>query len=115
MMEEEKATKRFCYGRRQSGIRGAMFSLVVFFAVILLFCAGIDGTSEKAKREQKENLENAVWRCITQYYAIEGRYPESLEMLKKQYGLQYDSEQFFVDYQVFGANLMPDVTVLERT
>ncbi len=35
--------------------------------------------------------------------------------LKEEYGLQTDYEEFFVDYQVFGANLMPDVTVLERT
>lgn len=107
--------KRFYYGRQRSGIQGAMISLVVFFVVVLLFCAGIDGASGKAKEEQKANLEDAVWRSITQYYAIEGRYPESLEALKEQYGLQYDSELFFVDYQVFGANLMPDVTVIERT
>lgn len=107
--------KRFYYGRRQKGIRGAMISLVVFFAVLLLFCAGLDAASGKAKREQKTSLEDAVWRSITQYYAIEGRYPESLETLREEYGLQYDSEEFFVDYQVFGANLMPDVTVLERT
>lgn len=107
--------KRFYYGRRQRGIQGAMISLIVFFVVILLFCAGIDSTFGKAKKEQKANLEAAVWRNITQYYAIEGRYPESLETLKEQYGLQYDSEQFFIDYQVFGANLMPDVTVLEAS
>lgn len=107
--------KRFYYGRQQKSIKGAMISLVIFFAVVLLFCAGIDGASRKAKREQKTGLEDAVWRSITQYYAIEGRYPESLEVLREQYGLQYDPEEFFVDYQVFGANLIPDVMVLERT
>lgn len=106
--------KRFYYGRQPKGIQGAMISFAVFLAILLVFCAGIDGASGKAKREQKANLEDAVWRSVTQYYAIEGRYPESLEILKDQYGLQYDSEHFFVDYQVFGANLMPDVTVLER-
>lgn len=107
--------KRFYYGRTQTGIRGAMVSLVIFFVVLLLFLAGLDGASEKAKREQKASLETSVWRSITQYYAIEGRYPESLEALKEEYGLQYDSEEFFVDYQVYGANLVPDVTILERT
>lgn len=107
--------KRFYYGREQKGMRGVMISVVVFFVIVLLFCAGIDGASQKARREQKSSLEDAVWRSITQYYAIEGRYPESLETLKEEYGLQYDSEEFFVDYQVFGANLIPDVTVLDRT
>ena len=107
--------KRFYYGRQHKGMRGAMISFSVFFVVVMLFCAGIDSASQKAKREQKAGLENAVWRSITQYYAIEGRYPESLEVLKTEYGLQYDSEEFFVDYQVYGANLMPDVMILERT
>lgn len=107
--------KRFYHGKKQNRARGAMVSFVVFFAVVLLFSAGIDGASQKARREQKNSLEDAIWRNITQYYAIEGKYPESLEVLRQEYGLQYDSEEFFVDYQVFGANLMPDVTVLERT
>ncbi len=107
--------KRFYYGRTQTGIRGAMASLIVFFVVLLLFLAGLDSASDKAKREQRASLETSVWRSITQYYAIEGRYPESLDVLKEEYGLQTDYEEFFVDYQVFGANLMPDVTVLERT
>ena len=107
--------KRFYYGRQHKGMRGAMISFIVFFVVVMLFCAGIDSASQKAKREQKAGLENAVWRSITQYYAIEGRYPEILEVLKTEYGLQYDSEEFFVDYQVYGANLMPDVMIPERT
>ena len=32
----------------------------------------------------------------------------------EQYGFSYDKEQFFVDYQLLGANIMPDVTVIER-
>lgn len=107
--------KRFYYGRERKGVSGAAVSLILFFAAVLLFCAGIDGASGKARREQRDSLETSVWRNITQYYAIEGRYPENLEVLKEEYGLQYDSEEFFVDYQVYGANLKPDVTVLPRT
>lgn len=106
--------KRFYYGKTQRGTKGACVSLVVFLAVALLFCAGIDEASQKARREEKASLEKAVWRSITQYYAIEGKYPANLDALKGEYGLQYDSEEFFVDYQTFGANLMPDVTVLDR-
>ncbi len=106
--------KRFYNGREQKRVSGAMFSLIIFLVVILLFCAGIDSASQKARREQKNSLEDAIWRSITQYYAIEGRYPESLEILREEYGLQIDYDEFFVDYQVFGANLIPDVTILDR-
>lgn len=107
--------KRFYYGRRHNSMRESMISPILFFVVLLLFCAGIDSASQKTIREQKASLQSAVWRSVTQYYATEGRYPESLEILKEKYGLQYDSDEFFVDYQVFGANLMPDVMVLDRT
>ena len=58
--------KRFYYGRQHKGMRGAMISFIVFFVVVMLFCAGIDSASQKAKREQKAGLENAVWRSIPQ-------------------------------------------------
>ena len=47
-----------------------------------------------------------------QCYAIEGRYPPSLEYMEEHYGLVYDKDIFFVDYQPIGSNLYPDVTVI---
>lgn len=47
-------------------------------------------------------------------YAIDGEYPQSLEELAARYGLTYDTSRFFVDYRVNGANLYPDVTIIER-
>lgn len=49
-----------------------------------------------------------------QCYVLEGHYPDSLSYLEEQYGFSYDKEHFFVDYQLLGANIMPDVTVIER-
>ncbi|WP_318583936.1 hypothetical protein [[Clostridium] scindens] len=53
-------------------------------------------------------------RSITQCYAVEGNYPESLDYLKKSYGLHYDEDKFFVDYQPLGSNIMPDVTIIKK-
>ena len=47
-------------------------------------------------------------------YAIEGSYPESLQYLKDNYGLTYDEEKYFIDYQVLGSNILPDVTIIDR-
>lgn len=107
-------TNRFYRGKRTLPFAGIGISFVLFLAVTGIFSRGLDTLSGEAQKQRKVSLENAVWRGITQCYAIEGRYPESLEYLQKEYGLQYDSEEFLVDYQVTGANLMPDVTVIER-
>ena len=45
---------------------------------------------------------------------MEGSYPESLQYLKEHYGLTYDDDKFFVDYQTLGSNIMPDVTIIDR-
>ena len=58
--------------------------------------------------------QNALWRGVTQYYALEGHYPETLDDLTENCGIQYDKKQFFIDYQIAGANILPDITVIER-
>ena len=63
---------------------------------------------------EKEILQNAIDRSITQCYALEGIYPDSLEYLEEEYGLTYNKEHFFVDYQYIGSNLRPDITIIER-
>ena len=59
-------------------------------------------------------LENALDRSITQCYALEGSYPPSLSYLVENYGLTYNSEQYFIDYQYIGSNLRPDTMIIER-
>lgn len=104
----------FYHGKRRFHLVGILLSMGIVLAGVGAFSYGMDALSEKTRSEQKKSLEQAVWRSITQCYAIEGRYPENLEYLQEEYSLQYDSEQFFVDYQVTGANMLPDVTVIER-
>ncbi len=63
---------------------------------------------------ERELLEQALERSISQCYALEGSYPVSLEYLMEHYGLTYNEEHFFVDYRYIGGNLWPDVTIIER-
>ena len=51
---------------------------------------------------------------ICHCYSVEGVYPESLEYLKENYGLTYNEDLFYVDYRTTGANLIPDVTIIEK-
>lgn len=62
----------------------------------------------------REVLEKALNRSISQCYALEGMYPPSLDYLIDNYGLTYDSEHYFIDYRFIGSNLRPDVTIIER-
>lgn len=90
-----------------------LLSVSVFTVIFLCFYLGIQSLSADTDRRQRDSLEEALNRSITYCYAVEGAYPESLEYLTKHYGLIYDHDRFFVDYRVSGANLYPDVTILE--
>ena len=48
------------------------------------------------------------------YYVLVGHYPESLNVLEKEYGLIYNKKIFFVDYQVLGENIAPDIVVIRK-
>ena len=37
-----------------------------------------------------------------------------LSYMEEHYGLTYDKDLFFVDYQPIGSNIRPDVTVISR-
>jgi len=88
--------------------------LLGFILLFIVFIKGIASVSETTIDKQKESLTTALNRSITQCYAVEGTYPPSLEYIEDHYGLTYDHDKFFVDYQVYGANMYPTVTVLTK-
>lgn len=105
---------RFYRGKQTHSLKRLFLSVILFCIVCISFYFGVDSVFSHTKEEQKKSLEEAILRGCIQCYSIEGRYPESLEYLKKEYGIQYDSSDYFVDYQTTGANIMPDITVIEK-
>jgi hypothetical protein len=89
-------------------------SVVIFILIAFLFVQAVEYSGRSTIEKQQESLESAIARDIVQCYALEGRYPPSLEYMEDHYGLTYDRETFFVDYQPIAANLYPDFTVILR-
>lgn len=96
------------------------FSITAYLPVLLLvlalgvFVAFSDSFAETNIAYEKDLLQKALDRSITQCYALEGTYPNDLEYLEEHYGLTYNKDHFFVDYQYIGGNLRPDVTIIEK-
>lgn len=82
--------------------------------LLLVFLLALSSIEETAIDKQRESLETALTRDITHCYAVEGYYPPSLAYLEEHYGLTYDKELFFVDYQPVASNIRPNVTILLR-
>lgn len=95
-------------------MRNYIFSLVTFLVVLGIFIYGLGLLSQKSIAEGAETLERALVRSSVQCYAIEGRYPPSVQYLEDHYGIQIDSDKYVVFYEGFASNLMPDITVAVR-
>ena len=91
-----------------------ILSVVLFLLLFLCFTFGISRISHSTDENQVELLHLAISRGITHCYATQGHYPENLEYLKENYGITYDESKYFVDYQVLGKNIYPDVTIIEK-
>ena len=100
-------------GRRERRFPGTLLSAIVFLLLILWVIRGFASVSATAKDQGAAALETALRRSVVHCYATEGFYPPSLEYLEEHYGLTYDKDRYWIDYQPVGANLMPDMTVLE--
>ncbi|MCM1107001.1 MAG: hypothetical protein NC355_08655 [Blautia sp.] len=93
---------------------GRFFPLLLLLCVILAFAFGADSLQEANQSQERQLVERAVNRSITQCYALEGAYPPSLSYLHDNYGFTYNEKRFFIDYQYIGGNLRPNVTIIER-
>ena len=89
-------------------------SVAIFVLIAVFFVLAVEYSGRSTIEKQQESLEKAIARDIVQCYAIEGQYPPSLEYMEEHYGLTYDKDTFFVDYQPIAANLYPDYTVILR-
>ena len=104
----------FDHRKESHPLRNLLLS-VGFFLVILAACGlGFNFISRQSSEEEMATLEQAILKSVAHCYAVEGVYPESLDYLKEEYGISYDSEKYFVDYQIWGENIMPDITIIKK-
>lgn len=84
-------------------------------AAAALLLAGITSDAGRTSAvQEKKQAENSLRRAIVSCYALEGFYPENYEYIKKYYGVRIDEDKYFVHYDIFAANVMPDFGVYAK-
>ena len=59
-------------------------------------------------------IREAVRRSALQCYVVEGVYPPDLAYLEDNYGLQVNTEDYYVTYEAFSSNLPPTIRVMQK-
>lgn len=90
---------------------GLLMSVAVFAVVVVITVWLIAGMERRVDEEQTVRLEEALSRAAVTCYAVEGRYPPTLEYLMDAYGVAVDFDHFMVDYMTINQNSMPFITV----
>ena len=92
-----------------------LFALLMAVVVVLGFSFGIARLEKDRLAEDRQLLTDTLHRTAAACYTSEGFYPPDVAYMRQHYGLTYDEDRFTVEYDRFASNLMPDITVLEKT
>lgn len=95
-------------------MRQYIINIFIFIVMIGILMFGVRSMQQGTQDYSQESLEKALKRGIVQCYALEGRYPDTLEYLLENYHIVYDETYFDVKYEVMASNLMPQITVIAR-
>ena len=98
--------------KRKNTVAGYLLSVITLLTVLFLFVYGVKTMAGKTEADRLSALTNAIRRASIQCYAIENRYPPSVEYLEEHYGIVIDHERYNVFYDGWASNIMPDITVL---
>ena len=90
----------------------AAAAIIICAALVWIFIA--NSPAVKSKNDAAEAIRKAVQQSALQCYVVEGAYPPDLEYLQDNYGLRVNTTDYYVTYDVFAENQLPDVRVTKR-
>lgn len=89
-------------------------AIVLLMALLLVGVWGlVTRLSTANDNAQTQFVYDAVHSAAMTCYAVEGAYPEDVEYLRAHYGLAYDEDRYFVRYDAFASNQVPEINVIE--
>lgn len=108
--------KRF--GAKENGRIRAVFGFISCSSLSLAMIAAVVIGSERvhscSSQHQLSMLRDSVVKAAVHCYAVKGAYPTDVAQLEKSFGLIYDHDKYIIDYRCFAANMMPEITVIEK-
>jgi len=90
--------------------------LCAAFCALLLFA--VNGFRLKAgsdlSDESAVSIKEAIERAALQCYVVEGAYPRNLDYLKENYGLNINERSYYVVYDAYAENQLPDIRIVRK-
>jgi len=94
-------------------LRAAVLPVLFTFSVILFIVMALHRTEIASRDEGLRILEDSLRRAVVMNYAIDGRYPESVEYIEEKFGIHIDRTRFVVHYSIFAPNIFPEIRIIQ--
>ncbi len=91
-----------------------LFSGIAFALTVALIVSVLSAFEQRVIDENAQIIEKNIRQAAIYCYAVEGAYPQDIEYLKRYYGLTTDDEKYYISYESFGSNIMPDIVVVKK-
>ena len=90
--------------------------LLIVLCAIVLACGyfAFSGSGKDLDEETVTAIRDAIRRSALQCYVVEGVYPPDLAYLQDHYGLQVNTDNYYVVYEAFASNVPPTINVIEK-
>ena len=92
--------------------KGYILPVCIFILMMAMLFLGVTSVTNATAQKEQESLANAVVQSAVHCYSVEGAYPDSLDYLKKHYGITWDEKKYKVTYEVIDKNIRPEVKVI---
>ena len=92
----------------------AISSVLIFGAVLLWLLLGLSRAGTVSAEQQLKAVKQSVTNGVVLCYSVEGYYPESIQYLKDNYGVDYDETKYLVHYRYVSGDIPPTVMVYEN-
>ena len=103
--------------KKKNRIPAAAIALLAVLAAVLVwyFTSVFSAVSSRdINDESAAAIRDAISSGARQCYAVEGIYPPTLEYLQDNYGLQVNTRDFYIRYDIFASNIAPEITVTAK-
>ena len=95
---------------KQRNILLALLCILVLVCTVLAF----SGSGDDLDEETVTAIRDAIRRSALQCYVVEGVYPPDLAYLQDHYGLQINTDNYYVVYEAFASNMPPTINIVRK-
>lgn len=97
----------------KSVIKKIPFLALLIIFIFILFNV-LNWNKNYADEQEIILIEQSVKKAVVNCYALEGVYPQNLDYIEKNYGVSYNHDKYYVDYQIFAPNVFPNIEVAPK-